>query len=87
MRFRAQHTTEWGVVVKSDAFKRKRKEIKKRCKDILNDPCTAHNAHEYHHRWQGYWGAQLDARNRIIYTIDENEHVVTFCTIEDFHPW
>jgi Txe/YoeB family toxin of Txe-Axe toxin-antitoxin module len=85
MQFSAKHTDEWYRAVRAKALRRKRREIKERCSDILNDPCNAHNAHPYRDEYEGYWGAQLDAMTRIMYTIDENEGIVTFCTIVKIH--
>lgn len=86
MRFRGEYTTAWDIAVNSKAYKWKRKEIHKRCNDILNGPYVAHNAHPYHGRWEGHMAANLDAVNRIMYTINEGESVVTFRTIINAHP-
>ncbi len=85
MRFRAKHAATWTLAVKSDEFKRKRKEIEKRCNTILTDPYRAYGAHPYHDEWEGYWGAKLDGANRIMYEIDEEGGVITFAAIEDPH--
>ena len=85
-RFHAEYSTEWDETVERKEYRGKRREIRKRCANILNDPYRAHRAHPWGGEWTGYMAADLDKVHRIMYKIDELQCVVGFHTIINAHP-